>query len=96
MPAFVIVYRESPLRDPDAYAQYQQMTRELPRDPNLVPRVINGATEALEGSAPDGVIVLEFPSMEDARAWYNSPGYQAALPHRLRAADYRTILVEGL
>lgn len=96
MPAYVIVLRESPVKDPQAYADYQGITRQSPRDPNLIPRVINGSIEALEGDAPDAAIVLEFPTMADARAWYNSPNYQEALPHRLRSADYRTFIVEGI
>ena len=56
----------------------------------------DGATEAVEGKAPDGMIVVEFPTVEDAKAWYNSPGYQAALPHRIKAADYRAMIVQGL
>ncbi|SDA36969.1 DUF1330 domain-containing protein, partial [Sphingomonas sp. NFR15] len=46
--------------------------------------------------APDGVVVLEFPSVEEARAWYQSPGYQAALQHRLKATTYRVIITEGV
>jgi uncharacterized protein (DUF1330 family) len=40
--------------------------------------------------------MLEFPTVEEAQAWYNSPGYQAALPHRLKAADYRAYIVQGV
>jgi uncharacterized protein (DUF1330 family) len=39
--------------------------------------------------------MLSFPSMEEARAWYESPQYQAALPHRLRGARSRLVIVEG-
>lgn len=99
MPAYVIVMRESPVRDPGAYAEYQRMNRESKDDFSdfkIKPLVIYGAIEAVEGEAPDGVIVLEFPSVEKARAWYNSPAYQAALPNRLKAADFRSFIVEGL
>ena len=40
-----------------------------------------------------------FVSLDDpvnARAWYNSPAYQTALIWRMKAADYRAIIVEGL
>ena len=52
--------------------------------------------ETLEGEAPDGVVMLEFPTVEDAKAWYFSPGYQAAAQHRKKGAHYRVILVEGI
>ena len=46
--------------------------------------------------AADGVVLLQFPTMEAAKAWYYSPAYQEALVHRLRASDSRVVLVEGL
>ena len=42
------------------------------------------------------VLPLEFPTVADAQAWYQSPAYQAALPHRKKAADYRVIIVQGM
>lgn len=96
MPAYMIFIREEPVRDPEAMAEYRRINRQNVGDFKLKPLVVYGATEAVEGKAPDGVIVLEFPTVEDAKAWYNSPGYQAAVPHRLRAADYRAIIVQGV
>jgi uncharacterized protein (DUF1330 family) len=95
MSAYMIFLREEPVRDPEALAEYQRMNRENQGDFKMKPLVVYGATEAVEGKAPNGIIVLEFPSVADAKAWYNSPGYQAALPHRMKAADYRAMIVEG-
>lgn len=96
MPAYIIVTRESPVHDQSAYDTYSKMNRESPRDPNLTPLVIYGAVDGLEGKAPDGVVMMKFPTMEAAQAWYNSPAYQASLPYRKQAADYRVFIVEGL
>ena len=96
MPAYLIVYRESPVRDPAEMQQYQAKARQVGGGFKLTPRVLEGAVTALEGQAPEGVILLEFPSVEDAQAWYNSPQYQSALSHRKKAADYRVILVQGM
>jgi uncharacterized protein (DUF1330 family) len=96
MPAYIIVLREGPVRDPEAYATYQQKNRAAPPVVALKPLVAYGAMQALEGEAPDGVVLLQFDSVEDARAWYQSPGYQDALPHRLRCADWRAFIVEGI
>ena len=52
--------------------------------------------DMLEGTAPQSVVVLEFPTMNDARAWYESPTYQEALRHRRAGATCRALLVEGL
>lgn len=38
-------------------------------------------------AAYDTVVVFEFPSKEDALAWYHSPEYQALLPLRDAAMD---------
>lgn len=97
MPAYMIFMREEPVRDPEAMAEYQRMNREnTDGGPKPKPLVVYGAMEAVEGKAPDGMILLEFPTVEDAKAWYNGPGYQAAIPHRMKAADYRAIIVQGL
>jgi len=42
------------------------------------------------------VVLLKFPDMAAARAWYHSPAYQAAKVHRLKGAEYRVILVDGV
>lgn len=49
------------------------------------------------GRGPDveGVVIAEFPSVEAARQWYDSPAYQAAANHRRRGAIYRGLIVEG-
>jgi uncharacterized protein (DUF1330 family) len=96
MPAYMIFIREEPIRDAAEMAEYQRLNRENTGDFKLKPLIVYGATEAVEGKAPDGMIVVEFPTVEDAKAWYNSPSYQAALPHRMKAADYRAMIVQGL
>jgi len=40
--------------------------------------------------------MLEFPSMEKARAWYDSPEYQEVLPIRLDANRDKMVMFEGL
>lgn len=96
MPAYLIVLREEPVHDPEALAEYQGRTRRLGGDHKLTPRVVYGGVTGLEGQAPDGVVMLEFPSVEQAKAWYEDPAYQEALPYRLRSSRYRAFIVEGL
>jgi uncharacterized protein (DUF1330 family) len=99
MPAYMIFLREEPIRDSAEMAEYGRLNREHAQESitafQLKPLVVYGALEAVEGRPPDGAIVLEFPSVADAKAWYNSPAYQKALPHRLKAANYRAFIVEG-
>ena len=96
MPAYLICLREGAVLDTAAMGTYQRMNREQPAQPRPTPLVVYGAIDALEGAAPDGVVVLQFPTVEDARAWYHSPEYQAALPHRKNAADHRVLIVQGV
>ena len=53
--------------------------------------------ETLEGDAqPPRTVVLEFPSVEQAKTWYNSPEYQEAVKIRQSVADSELIIVEGV
>ncbi len=59
--------------------------------------VRGGAAETREGGwAPKRVVMLEFPSTEQARKWYHSPEYAPALALRLKAATTRMVIVEGV
>ncbi len=58
--------------------------------------VRGGAVTVLEGDgAPGRVVVLEFPSSQAARAFYESPEYLAAREARAGAARMTMLLVEG-
>ncbi|MFV8820100.1 DUF1330 domain-containing protein [Haliea sp. E17] len=94
MPAYVVFIRESEIHTPEEMAKYQQRQSD-PRQYNLKPLAVYGAMETIEGEPADGLVVLEFPTVEDARAWYFSPEYQEASKHRQLAADYRGFIVEG-
>jgi uncharacterized protein (DUF1330 family) len=73
--------------DAEAYRAYQLQV------PATVERhagrfiIRGGQAETLEGTPPHRLVVIEFPSVEQARAWYDSPEYQAILP--IRAAHSR-------
>lgn len=55
-----------------------------------------GAAIALEGDPPKHrVVILEFPSVDEARAFFHSPEYQAIVPLRHVNATSRVFLVEG-
>jgi uncharacterized protein (DUF1330 family) len=59
--------------------------------------VRGGAMETKEGGwTPKRIVVLEFPTLEQARNWYHSQEYAPALALRLKAAKNRMILVEGV
>jgi uncharacterized protein (DUF1330 family) len=50
----------------------------------------------LEKLAPlDGAVVIEFPDVETAKRWYESPAYQAAKHYRNGAADVELFIIDG-
>jgi uncharacterized protein (DUF1330 family) len=58
-------------------------------------RACYGRQEVLEGAAAEGVVILEFPTFEEATAWYDRPGYRKVREHRYKGADYHAIIVQG-
>jgi uncharacterized protein (DUF1330 family) len=95
MSAYVVMLRER-VTDPDELEVYAAAARPARAGHPITPVIAYGAITALEGTPLDGILVNEFPTVEDALAWYNSPAYQAALPHRQAAADYRVLIVQGV
>ncbi|MER6781417.1 MULTISPECIES: DUF1330 domain-containing protein [unclassified Streptomyces] len=59
--------------------------------------LVHGAqVEVMEGPFPGTVVVLGFPDIARARAWYASPAYQALIPLRTRHIPGEVILVDGV
>jgi len=58
--------------------------------------VRGGAVEVREGAPGIArLVVIEFPDMDAARAFYDSPEYQAILPHRTANSTATLFLAEG-
>jgi uncharacterized protein (DUF1330 family) len=95
MPAYVI--SDLTPRNADAFELYR--TRAAASIQRYGGRYLarGGAIEALEGDwRPRAVVVVEFPDVAAARAWYRSPEYVAALAVRDEALSRNLILVEGV
>lgn len=95
MAAYFISFRDS-MKDAARYAAYLEKA-----GPSLAGRearllVGNGALTPLEGECPDGVVIIEFPDVQAAKDWYESPAYQAVVGERLAATEGRAVIVEGL
>ncbi|MEV8593373.1 DUF1330 domain-containing protein [Streptomyces sp. NPDC052013] len=52
--------------------------------------------EVLEGAWPGHVVVIAFPGIAEARAWWDSPAYREIAPLRSRHIEGDIILVEGV
>lgn len=95
MKAYIIV--DVTVTDPARYEEYKKLTPGSlqPFDGKFLAR--GGTTETLEGEWKSGrIVILEFPSMEKAKAWWSSAGYAPAKAIRQSASNTKMILVEGV
>lgn len=83
------------VRDPERYKDYVATAKPAFEKfgANFLAR--GGAYDALEGKARGRNVVIEFPSIDSARACYNSPEYQAAKAIRQQCAEAELVIVEG-
>ena len=95
MSAYVILIKNQ-TRDPEELKTYAEKAVAARAGHEVTPLARYGALEGLEGDPAEGVVILQFPDMAAARAWYDSPAYQDARQHRFKGADFRVILAEGL
>ena len=83
------------VRDPETYKKYVETGRPAYQRYGAKFLARGGRTEVLEGNARARNVVIEFASMEDALACYNSPEYTAARAIRQAVSEGDWILVEG-
>ena len=95
MVAYVVLTRER-VRDHKGLEMYSSKVAATFAGHAVTARVVFGRHEILEGAEVDGMAILEFPTFELAKAWYNSPAYQEAAAYRFKAADFRCMIIEGL
>ena len=94
MAAYVIVDIE--IADPARYEEYKRLAGPTvgAHGGRYVAR--GGKVTTLEGDwSPGRIVVLEFPSAEKAKAWWDSPDYRKARSIRHACAKSRMIVVEG-
>lgn len=95
MPAYVIV--DVDVRDEETYREYRAKAPATVAAAGGRYVVRGGAVTHVEpGWDFHRFVVLEFPSVAAAKAWYASPEYQRILPIRLRSTRSRMAFVEGL
>ena len=93
---FAYVIAEVSVTDPQLFAEYGRGVPGTIAAYGGKYLVRGGAVEAKEGAwTPRRVVMLEFPSMERARTWYESAEYRPLLAMRLQAAQSKMIFVEG-
>jgi uncharacterized protein (DUF1330 family) len=94
MPAYVVVDIE--IHDPVRYEEYRRVA-----PPSIAAYggrylVRGGTLDILEGEwQPKRLVVLEFPTVEQARAWWASPEYAPAKALRQASANTDMVVVAG-
>ena len=84
------------VHDRDSYVEYAQRATEIEDRHGGRPLVVSDASEVVEGEWPaERMVILEFPSMDKLRAWYDDPDYRDLIPLRHSATDSRVLFVEG-
>jgi uncharacterized protein (DUF1330 family) len=59
--------------------------------------LVHGAEpEIMEGTFEGQLIIIEFPDMERARSWYQSPAYQEIVPLRANHSESNIIIVDSV
>jgi uncharacterized protein (DUF1330 family) len=95
MPAYLIARVQ--VKDAAAYEEYKRLAAEAIAKFGGRYRARGGATVTLEGEEEKSrVVIVEFESLDRARAWYRSPEYQKAIAARTNCATGQFIVVEGL
>jgi uncharacterized protein (DUF1330 family) len=83
--------------NPEQYEEYRKLSTIAMKAHGAEVCIRGGKVDVLEGDwTPNRVVLLKFPSPEQARAFYDSPEYQAAKAARQGAAVMRMILVDGV
>ena len=95
MSAYVVV--EIEVLDPERYGTYKQLA------PHSIAQyggryvARGGEVATLEGTwSPKRLVILEFPSVEQAKAWWSSAEYADAKALRQASARTQMIVVAGL
>ncbi len=94
-PAYVIVDIE--VTDPKTYDRYRELAAPTVAAYGGRYLVRGGSVECLEGSwTPSRFVILEFPALEAARAWWASTEYAPAKVLRHASARSEMLVVQGV
>ncbi len=85
------------VKDPKLYAAYQAAGAPTIAAAGGEVVAFDVAAETVEGAPPGPTtVIVKFESTEAAKAWYDSPEYQAALPKRLEATEGFAVISQSM
>lgn len=95
MPAYGVAHLRNPNLHPEVLDYIDRIQATM--DPFGGRFLVHGATvEVKEGDWPGTIVIVEFPTVDDVQAWYDSPAYQEILHLRTDHIDGDVIVVEGV
>jgi uncharacterized protein (DUF1330 family) len=95
MAAYALAHLRTPRINDDVLEYIERVQATL--DPFGGRFLVHGAqVEVKEGPWPGTVVMVEFPGIDEARAWYDSPAYQAILPLRTNHIEGEAVIVDGV
>jgi uncharacterized protein (DUF1330 family) len=95
MSAYALAHLYDPNSHPEVLEYIERIQDTM--DPYGGRFIVHGpAVDVREGEWPGTIVILEFPTVEQARAWYESPDYREILPLRTEHIRSDTIIVDGV
>jgi uncharacterized protein (DUF1330 family) len=95
MPAYAIAHLRAAAPHPDIAEYMERITATF--EPYGGRFLVHGMQhEVKEGNWPGHVVMIGFPGIAEARAWWDSPAYQEIAPLRSRHIQGDIIVVEGV
>ena len=95
MPAYVVITKTR-TRNPNELELYAKNAPAFMAGHSATFLARFGQCEVKEGASVGGVAIIEFPTFDAAKAWYESPAYQDASQHRFKGGDYNIVIVQGV
>jgi uncharacterized protein (DUF1330 family) len=85
------------VRDPAALAGYAKQAAKIVAEHGGRYVALDAVPEVVEGVNPGlrSVVLMEFPDLDSARAWYDDPAYQPLKAIRRRAVVNNAVLIGG-
>ena len=94
MAAYLVADLE--ITNPDEFQKYGEKVTATIKQYGGTYLIRGGQPDVLEGTwRARRVTILEFPSVEQLKAWYTSPEYQAIIGFRHRGAKCDLVMVHG-
>ena len=95
MAGYVIVHDE--VQDQAVFAEFLERVAATVEAHGGRYLVRGGAVEVMDGDwTPDRIVVIEFDSVDQAKAWLTSPEYTEIKEIRMKSASASLIVVEGV